>query len=514
MNRKIKFLATATLGAMLLLAGCGQTNTNEAAKGKVFRYGTMAYGPAMQDAGTNPHNQYCGWSAVRYGIGETLFRFSQDMRLEPWLAQSWEQVDDHTVKILLRDDLTFSNGKKVTGEAVKACLEDLLAKNDRAPGDLKISAIAADGQTVTITSAEKVTALLNYLADPYAAIIDMEAGETNRIVVGTGPYTAEKVTDTEVDLKKNDNYWGQVKPKLDKIMVRSITDGDALSLAMQSGELDAVQGLPYASLPNFQGKDKYKISSTATSRVYQAQFNYKTPQLQDRRVRQAIAMALDKQQFVDTLLNGNGLAAAGAFPSTMAAGQELTGPAYDLQAARQLLAQAGYTKKNSDGYVTKDGQPLTLRWLTYTSRQELPLLAEYAQAALKEIGIKVDVNATDNYKDFLKRGEFDIYANAIVTAPTGDPEYYVTTNLLSTSAKNVGAYDSPVVNQLAAGLRNTFDMNERTALARQIQQQVLDDNAFIYMSFLKMSFVMKNNVTGFSAHPSDYYEITPELDVN
>ena len=98
----------------------------------------------------------------------------------------------------------------------------------------------------------------------------MTAGEKDRIVVGTGPYVAEKVTDTEIDLKKNAHYWGKVQPKLDKIIVRSITDGDALSMAMQSGELDAAQGLPYASLSNFQDTNKYKISSAATSRVYQA----------------------------------------------------------------------------------------------------------------------------------------------------------------------------------------------------------------------------------------------------
>ena len=97
----------------------------------------------------------------------------------------------------------------------------------------------------------------------------MEAGIKDRIAVGTGPYVAVKVTDQGMELKKNDQYWGQTKPKLDKIVVRSITDGDSLSMAMQSGELDAVQGLPYASLPNFQDTGRYTISSTATSRVYQ-----------------------------------------------------------------------------------------------------------------------------------------------------------------------------------------------------------------------------------------------------
>ena len=174
-----------------------------------------------------------------------------------------------------------------------------------------------------------------------------------------------------------------------------------------------------------------------------------------------------------------------------------------------MLKEAGYTETNSDGYVTKDGQPLTLRWLTYTSRQELPLLAEYAQSALKDIGIKLDVNATDNYKDFLKRGEYDIYAQAIVTAPTGDPEYYLMSKIYSNQPYNNGYYSNPQVDEL----HNTFDRDQRNDLAIRIQQQILDDDAVLYASFLKMSFVMKKNVTGFAAHPSDYYEITPELDM-
>ena len=80
----------------------------------------------------------------------------------------------------------FSSGRKMDGQAVKECLEDLVAVHDRAPGDLKIKEIAADGLTVTITSEEKVPALLNYLSDPYGAIIDMEYGVTeDKNVAGT-----------------------------------------------------------------------------------------------------------------------------------------------------------------------------------------------------------------------------------------------------------------------------------------------------------------------------------------
>lgn len=513
MNVKRKILG-AILSMGLLMSGCGSDqaaapSTDE----KTFTYGTIAYGVAMENTGTNPHESYSGWSTLRYGIGETLFKFNQAMQLEPWIASDFEQIDDFTVKITINPNAKFSNGKPVDGAAVKKCLEHLIANHDRAPSDLKIDSIIAEGQSITIHSTEKTPALLNYLSDPYGCIIDVDAGFDNQIVVGTGPYRAVKVTDTQIDLVRNENYWGNIQPKLDRIVVKSITDGDTLTMAMQNGELDAVQGLPYSSLQLFIDKPDFKLSQTDTSRIYQAAFNFNTPALQDLNVRRAISMAVDKHNFTDVLLHGNGTPAVGPFPSNLPFGdQTVSTVPFDLDSARSLLEQSGWRDSDGDGYVDREGKNLELNYLTYTSRQELPLLAEALQANLKSIGIKLNVNATDNYKTFLKSGEYDMFSKAIVTAPTGDPEYYFTSHIVPGAVDNAGHYDSPSIAALEEQLHNTYGADDRSALAIKMSQQVLDDCALIYASHLKMSFVMKNNVEGFSAHPSDYYEITPELD--
>ena len=502
-----KFLATICAAA-LLMTGCGGEEKNSNNE-KTFTYGTVAYGVAMENVGTNPHESYSGWSALRYGIGETLFKFNEHMQLEPWLAESFEQVDDFTVRIKINDAAKFSNGKKADGAAVKKCLEALIKNHDRAPRDLKISSIEADGQFVTIKSSEKVPALLNYLSDPYGCIIDIDSGVKDKIVVGTGPYKAVKVTDTQIDLVANENYWGEVKPKMDKIIVKSIPDGDTLTMAMQNGELDAAQGLPYSSLQLF--KDGYKISQADTSRVYQIAFNFKTPELQDINVRRAVSMAIDKENFCKVLLSGNGTPASGPFPANLG-GDKVHAAPYDLDGAKKLLVDSGWNDSDGDGYVDKDGKNLELNYLTYTSRQELPLLAEAAQANLKLIGVKLNVNATDNYKTFLKSGDYDIFSKAIVTAPTGDGEYYFTSHIVPGAVDNAGFYDSVTIAALEDELHNTFGADKRSELAIKMSQQVLDDCALIYASHLRMSFVMKPQVEGFKAHPSDYYEITAELD--
>ena len=233
------------------------------------------------------------------------------------------------------------------------------------------------------------------------------------------------------------------------------------------------------------------------------------------RSRRAIAMSIDKKSFTDNLLHGNGSAAVGAFPSNFAFGNEnVTAPEFNLQEAKNLLAKSGWNDTDGDGYVDKNGQKLTIRWLTYPGRQELPLLAEAAQATLKQAGIEVIVNNTANQQDFLDRGEWDIFASAFVTAPTGDPEYFFTTHCLKNSAKNRGHYSNKELEQLAQQLHAEFDPHRRAELAVKMQQIILDDCAFIFASHLKMSFVMKSNITGFAAHPSDYYEITAALNYN
>ncbi len=513
MRKKVFAILLGVSLTINLISSCGINDTQKSDT-KVFNYGTTAYGVEMGNAGLNPHDNYSGWSAVRYGVGETLFKFTDTMELESWLAAGYEQVDEYTVKINLRDNVYFSSGRKLDGAAVKECLEDLIAVHDRAAGDLKIKEIVAYEQSIEIISEEKAPALLNYLSDPYGAIIDMQYGVTSdKNVAGTGPYIAKKVTDTEINLVKNTNYWaGDVN--VDEVNIRAVTDGDTLTMALQSGQLDSVQGLSYASLSLFEDNPSYKVSSVDTSRTFFAAINYETEILRDINVRKAIAMGIDKESFTSVLLNGNGTPAIGPFPSNFTFGDNaITAPEYNPEQAKKLLAEAGWIDSDGDGYADKNGQKLSIRWLTYPNRQELPLLAEFAQSTLKNIGIDVTINSTANHLDFIDKGEWDVYASAFVTAPTGDPAYFFTTHALSNSAKNRGHYYNSELENLAGQLAGEFDMTKRSDLAVKMEQLILDDGAFIFASHLKMSFVMKSKVTGFKAHSSDYYEITKDLDV-
>ena len=517
MKKKILAAVLAAAMVMSMTGVSAAAKSKEKSEGTTFVYGTTGYSEEMGDAGLNPHDNYSGWSCLRYGVGETLFKYNDNMEVEPWLATDYEFTDDNTVKITLRDGVKFSSGRTMDGEAVKECLEDLIANHDRAPYDMKIDKIEADGMTVTIHTSEPCPALINYLGDPYGAIIDMdygvqgEGGSAN--VAGTGPYVATEVSPTEIKLVKNEDYWGG-DVKVDNVIVKSFSDGSALTAALQTGDIQGTYGLQYDNYALFDGNPDYQISSVATSRCFFGQFNMKSELMQDQNVRKAIEMGIDKDGFCSVIMEGRGVPAVGAFPSSFSYGNDaVKAPSYDPEEAKKLLEESGWTDTDGDGYADKDGKKLSITWLTYPTRLEQPKLAEYAQSTLKDIGIEVNVNNTADHATYAKNGEFDVYVSSLTTAPTGDPEYFFTSTVVSDAAKNYGKYSNSDLDDIVAKLHETFDTDERGKLAVEAQQTILDDDAYFFVSHLNMGLVSKSNVSGLTAHPCDYYEITADLEV-
>ncbi|MGM9530660.1 ABC transporter substrate-binding protein, partial [Intestinibacter sp.] len=173
---KLKKTVALLLSAVLsvgILTGCGNSSDSKES-GKELVYGTGVY--ATTGSLDPAEASYNGWFTLRYGIGETLFKVNDDSTIEPWLVKEYKTVDDTTWEIVIKDGITFSNGKELDAEAAKASIQRVLDNKDVAAGQaLSIDSIEADGQTLTIKTTKPNPALINQLCDPDLVILDADS---------------------------------------------------------------------------------------------------------------------------------------------------------------------------------------------------------------------------------------------------------------------------------------------------------------------------------------------------
>lgn len=473
--------------------------------------------PVLRFAGNggqqmDPANAYNGWPTIRAGVAETLFKLDDGMEAQPFLAESYTLSDDQlTYEIKLKDGITFQNGKALDAEAVMKSLQRTMDMNDRAPSDLLIDKMEADGLTLKITTSSPNPALINNLTDPYACIIDADAGTNfEEQPIGTGPYMVDSYKeDIETILIPYDGYW-QGKPGLSRLEIVAVADKDTMVAAMQSGDIDMAYGMSYEGQNMLKDNPSYKLLTTETSRVYKLYHNLHNKHLENANVRKAVNMLIDKDTYGSVVMNGFGAPAVGAFPENTIYGTGLNATTYNVEEAKKLLEQEGYADTNGNGILDKDGDDMSFRIVTYSSRAELPLLAEAIQEQFRQAGIESSVTISESISDDLKSDAFDIAPYAFVTLPTGDPGSYIHSVFGTDGTNNFSHYSNPEVDALITQLDGEFDIDKRGEITRDIVQHVLDEDVMCFMDRLKMSIVTTDKVTGVTPHPSDYYQITYE----
>ncbi|MDO5517284.1 MAG: ABC transporter substrate-binding protein [Clostridium sp.] len=475
----------------------------------------LVFGTTISLQSLDPARDYCGWYTVRYGVSETLFKLDESMDIVPNLASSYENIDDYTWKITIRDDVTFQNGEKMTLEKVKSSLERTLSNNSRASETLKIKSIYIENSSLIIVTKEPHPTLINDLCDPFASIIDVEGTEDfDNAPVGTGPFISQEFNPIKSSyFIKYKDYW-QGEPNLEKIKVIKVSDSDTLTMALQTGEIDVAQGVSYSSLKLFENDDEYKIQGIDTSRAVLLYYNYKNEYLNDYNLRKAINLVINKEEYCEYLLDGAATAAEGAFPKSMSYSlNEDYDRHIDVVEAESILDESGYVDTDNDGIREKDGKKLKLNLITYSSRAELPVFAQAIQADLKDIGIDVSVEISDSIMDKLTSSNFDIALYSNVTAATGDGGAYLNNLLKTNGDSNYGYYSNPEVDELLVRLNEEFDTENREDIAILIQKKAIEDNGFNFIAHSKINFVMKSSVVDFEVNPTDYYEFNYKTDI-
>lgn len=505
MNKTLKRLCAALLLAVpLAVTGCGGSDQAADSKKIVRVGGTVAVTSSM-----DPAKEWLGWYTVRYGVGETLFRLDDSMKPQPWLAEKAENVEPTVWRITLKDNVTFSNGEKMTAEKVIDSLKRTAETNDRAAW-LKDADYTAEGNVLTIRTKELYATLVNDLCDPYAVIVDVAGTKDfENAPICTGPFVMSSFeADKHAVMMKNAKYWGGAV-KVDEVEYTKIADFNTLAMALQGDELDVALDLSPETAETIAANDKFTVVKTPQTRTYQLYMNL--DKLTDPAVRQAIMYGVDKKTIGEQYLKGAMTASNSAFlASTPYGDPALKARSYDPEKAKQVLAAAGYTDTNGDGIVEKNGQPLTVEMGVYKRLFNENITTEM-QAQLKKIGINVNIVSHEK-ANYYKAGEYEIGLYSVITMPTGDPYAFLRDVLSAKGVANFGHYNNPVVEQLLSDLPNTFDPTKRIALVNHIQQQVIDDAAMDFIGFNNMQVGISKKVTGFLSTPSDYYHVTKDLD--
>lgn len=491
---------------VLCLTACGtQTNTDN---GDDTR-GAFVFGG--QIGNVDPASGAYAWVGMRSGVMESLFRFDDSMNVQKNLVDDYSVSDDGLVwTIVLRDGVLFQSGNIMDAAAVKASLERTCSMQSRAEKELNIASIEADGNTLTITTREPNPVLPNCLCDPYSGIVDVKSLDTDgNATVGTGPFKlVEYVENKRLELDAFDDYWAG-KPASKHVTIRSTSDLDASTLALQKGELDACYGLPYDARDLFDGTSGFKISQAATSRVYKVYFNLEHEFTGDPSFRKAVCMAIDRVNYASVLVNGAGTPTKSTFPAATAFSDEasLTNvPDFDMDGAKALLEQSGYTDSDGDGFLDKDGKKVSLQIITY-GRTGLPQTSQALQSALRQLGMDVSFEQLDSTEDRGHAGTFDLSVYAEVTMPTGDSYSYMMNSYSTGGTNNFGRYSNTEVDNLLAKLAVEFDTGRRAELTKQIDEIVLSENSYCNIFHLNMYMAMKDTVEGLEQSPVDYYHI-------
>lgn len=502
--------------AVLLLAGmltgCGAKQEAKSTDTKEKQ--TIVFADTQCPTNLDLAESWNSWYTSRYGITETLFKLDEQLEAQPWLAESCEKKDNLTWEITLKDDITFQNGKKMDAQAVLECWNRTMDINARFQELLFIDSMKADGNVLTVTTTQSVPAFVNSLTDPLTGIIDVSEEDTiAETPVGTGPYKAVSYeVKSEAVVERYEDYWNGM-PKMEEAVFKIIADTNALTMAQQKEEVDISVTIPGSSLELFEDEEKYVVDGVAGARGQVIFMNYDNPWIQDLAVRKAISMSIDKESYANVLNKGASVPTNGLYPDFMNFGKEEEAYTFDVEGAKKVLKDAGYEDTNENGIVEKDGEDVSLRMVTYTTKAELPKYCEQLSSQLKEVGIDLKVETYESVAEQQETGDFDLMMISFNMVPTGDPLYFANIAFQSEGSSNYGHYFNKKVDELIGQMANTYDAEERSEIAKQVQDEILKDAGFIVVGHSKFVIVMRKDVQGLSANPSEYYLLDANVSI-
>ena len=456
-------------------------------------------------------------------LSETLFdplvRTDSTAKPIPSLAESWK-VDGNVWTFKLRPNVKFADGSPFTADDV-VFTYDRVPKVPNSPSSysLYLSSVdkveAVDPLTLKITTKGAAPVLLANLsmvpilskknasgpAPEGKTTVELNRGDG---LVGTGPYKfVSWKRGAEIVFARNDLYWGE-KPVWDKVIYRPISNSAARVAALLAGDVDLIEDPPTDDLARLKKDDKLHIQETPSLRVIyialnqgkevpagMSETNGKNP-LTDKRVREALALAMDRKAIVDRIMGGVGIPAANvlAYPAFGASEKMSVVPGVNTAKAKELLTAAGYPKGFTLSLGSPDGR--------YTNDKNI---AQTVAAMWARIGIKTNVETMAPPVFFTKRNgySFSTYLGGWAVS-SGEMLNPLTSLIMTKDPKgghgttNWSKYSNPDLDKQVLAASTTLDDTKRAAMLQKAADLAMEDYSLLPILFEVSVWAMKKDI--------------------
>ncbi|MBU5266566.1 ABC transporter substrate-binding protein [Virgibacillus proomii] len=526
-NRYFLLLFSLLLTLLLFLSACNgesETNENGNTEGKEQTEKstgekTLIFGRGADSIQLDPSKVTDGESIyVTNQIYDTLVRYEEDStEIKPALATEWQASEDGlTWTFQLRNDVKFHDDTDFNAEAVVYNFERwatsaefiyygyMFGASEEDLGGIIEKVEATGDYEVKVTLSEPNAPFLQTLAMPPFGIASPEAVKKHgeeyfKNPVGTGPFVFEKwQPDESIALSKNPDYFGEAA-KIDKVIFRTIPDNGARFMELQAGSIDMMTGLNPQDLKTAEADENLQIIERPSMNVsYLAMNTSKEGPLSDKLVRQAINLAIDKDRLIE-LYEGIGKPAKNPLPPSLwGHNDDIEDYGYDVEAAKKLLAEAGY----------KDGFKLTL----YTFANPRPYMpqpkvsAQAIQEMLAEVSIDVEIieNDWDTHLNITENGEHDM-AFLGWTGDNGDPDNFLYVlldkdNAKKGSAGNIAFYQNEDVHHLLKKAQTEMDQEKRIAFYLEAQELIHEDAPWVPIAHTTPPIAANKKIVDFLPH--------------
>ena len=451
---------------------------------------------------------------VHAQVYDTLVRMDEHFQLQPELADRWEYQGNSTWRFTLHKGVTFHDGQPFNADTIKATF-DRVAQWPSG-GSILVgpdSVKKVDEFTVDITSTKPNLRMPEQLTHPTYGIIAPGSDPATK-PVGSGPFKfTEYVKGQRLVVDRNPDYWGP-KAQLQRITFRFMPDNNTRALALRAGEVDLAYDVPREAAKDLATTPGAKIVTSPVG-AYEALYVniHGDPPYdlgQQREVRQALSMAIDRQSIVQSVWQGNGEVSQTMVPAAVLGSYAsmVKGQAFDVAGARKVLDDEGWVA-GADGIRTHNGRPLHLTLIAgFPSAEDHRPMPEALQAQLKAIGVDLAIVTTpDNatYTARLKSGEGDLWAE-IGNQNQADPCFlcFLFTNQPGGSA-DYGRLFAPgeAFDAAYTAARSATTSDEAVRHAAEAMHVVIDQSLVVIpIAGIYRIWGVRDSVQGFSAHPS------------